>query len=177
MKKIVNILVVFLGIALLQGCYNPGPPPQQPRTVEQFSIELKTDKPVYRVGENVTVTVRANRDCYLSLYNTSSEGEVTQIFPNTYASDNLIQAGQVYRIPTETDSFDFELEGPPGTERIRAVGTMANVNLVEGGYKESDEEFPHVGNDPEQFDQNVDQKLGTMSAEQWAEASVTYRVE
>ena len=179
MKKSSACIVVLLVVAVLHGCYSPAPtpPPQQPRTVEQFTIELKVDKPVYRIGDDVIIIVRVNRDCYLSLYNVSTLGEVTQIFPNRFAGDNLIQKDQVYRIPAESDTFDFAIEGPPGIERVRAVGTMANVNFFEPSAQTADEDFPSIGNDPKRFDQTVDQKLETMSAEQWAEASVTYKVE
>lgn len=177
MKKLVLFTTILLLITVLSGCYRPATPPsQQPRTVA-FAIELKVDKPVYQIGDNVIITVRTTRECYLSLYNISTLGEVTQIFPNRFASDNLIQGGQVYYIPAESDEFDFEIEGPPGIERVRAVGTMANVNFFERDQQGSDETFPRIYKAPEQFDETLNQKLETMSSEQWAEANVTYTVQ
>ena len=108
MKKLSFALVIFSLIALLYGC-TPATPPLAP-SPEAFTIDVKVDKPIYTIGENIYITVQSSQNCYLTLYDISTEGEVTQIFPNRFAADNLIQGVQVYRIPDETDQFDFEIE-------------------------------------------------------------------
>ncbi len=179
MKKFVLLTCVLLFTGVLSGCFQPAPPPQaqpQPRA-EPFAIEVKVDQPVYQVGDYITVIVRANRECHLSLYNVSTQGEVTQIFPNRFAQDGRIRAEQIYYIPAESDTFDFEIEGPPGTERVRAVGTMENVNFFEPGKQATDEDFPIIQKTPEEFDSTINQKLEGMSPAQWAEASVSFEVQ
>ena len=126
MKQYLRILA-FAGmlsmVIFLTGC---GDSTTSPNTL---SVTLSSDKTVYRIGENVVLTVWASADCYLTLYDTDATGVTTPIFPNSMASDNLLTGGQTYRIPAESDTFDFVVTGPAGTERIRAVVVAAaNAN-------------------------------------------------
>jgi hypothetical protein len=173
MKKLYLLLSLFVLVSFLPGCYTYPPSSTQPNP---FTIEVKVDKKTYHIGEKIVIIVRASRDCYLTLYDISTQGEVTQIFPNRYASDNLINGGQVYRIPNERDVFDFEIIGPPGIERVRAIGTIDNVNFVDQRKIDKTETFPRIYENASQFDKSVSEKLQAMPAERWAEASITFQV-
>ena len=179
MKKVVILCSLFLFIMVLNGCYRapqsppPGPPPG-PTT--PFTLEIWTAKNMYRVSEKIILTVRASQECYITLYDISTTGEVIQIFPNRYASDNLIQGGYAYPIPDESDMFDLVIAGPAGVERVRAIGTVQNVNLLDNRKIDTTEDFPRILVSPEQFDKSLNEKLNTMPSDQWAEASVTFQV-
>jgi hypothetical protein len=135
------------------------------------------DRPSYRVGENIVISVRSNQSCYLTLYDISTQGEVTQIFPNQYASNNFIEANYTYPIPDQDDTFDFEITGPGGTERVRAVCTLENVNLVDSSKVDSTTAYPRIRQETRgEFDDSLDHKLSVMPSERWAEASVTFQV-
>jgi len=176
MKKLCWVLGILLIVAVLQGCYSasPTPPPQPSPT--PLTIELKTDKNTYRIGELIVFTIRASRECYVSLYDTTTQGEVFQIFPNRYAKNNLLDGNQVYRIPDTSDEFDFEVTGPPGIERVRVVGTIQNVNVVDQQKVVPTEKFPKINQSADQFDKSVSAKLHSMPEEQWAEATITIRI-
>jgi hypothetical protein len=176
MKKLFWVLSILLIAAVLQGCYSAPPTPSPTPSPTPFTIELKTDKNTYRIGELIVFTIRASRGCYVSLYDTTTTGEVFQIFPNRYATDNLIDGGQVYRIPDTSDAFDFEVTGPPGIERVRVVGTIQNVNVVDQKKVIPTEKFPKINQSADQFDKSVSDKLKSMPEEQWAEASITIQV-
>ena len=172
MKKLGLVVSLLLIVTFLSGCYTAPPPsPQTP-----FTLGVSVDQNVYRIGEKIVISVQASQDCYLTLYDISTVGEVTQIFPNQFASDNLIKGGVAYHIPTEADSFDFEITGRPGIERVRAVGTIENVNLVDQQKIDRTEKFPRIRQNPEQFDQSLSQKLAVMPTERWTEASITFQV-
>ena len=179
MKKLLFASVVLCLLPLLIGCTPamPTPQPTPTPTPGAFSIDIKVDKPVYQIGENIFITVQPSRNCYLSLYDISTVGEVTQIFPNRFAADNLLQGAQVYRIPSEADAFDFEITGPPGIERVRAVCTVNSVNLF--GQQRTinqNEVFPRIYVAPNQFEQTLDQQLDSLPSDQWTEASITFEV-
>ena len=172
MKKLGLVVSLLLIVTFLSGCYTAPPPsPQTP-----FTLGVSVDKNVYRIGEKIVITVQASQGCYLTLYDISTVGEVTQIFPNQFASDNLIKGGVTYHIPTEADSFDFEITGPPGIERVRAVGTIENVNLVDQRKIDATETFPKIRQSRDQFDQSLSQKLAVMPTERWTETSITFQV-
>lgn len=92
------------------------PPFQQADVV----LSIITDKTVYYDGEFVSVTVQADRDCYLRLYNVTADNQIYQIFPNEWAHDNFIRGGRRVDIPNAADNFDFVVAGPFGIEKIIA---------------------------------------------------------
>ena len=114
------IIGFFTVIALFsKGCGEDNTSPTEP--FNTLALYVDVDKSVYSIGEFVTVYVKATTDCYLVLYDIDTQGEVSQVFPNQYASDNLLEGGVVYQIPTETDEFDYQVVGPPGTEQVHGV--------------------------------------------------------
>jgi len=180
MKKLGFACCVLVIMTALHGCYAPAPPAgggdgsvsQQP-----FSVEVGVEKTQYTIGEKIIISVRAAQDCYLTLYDISTIGEVTQIFPNEFAIDNLIQGGHIYPIPDKDDKFDFEITGPGGMERVRGVCTIEDVNLVEDGKIDASGTFPTISQKSRgEFDDSLDAKLQVMPTERWAEASVTFQV-
>jgi hypothetical protein len=112
---------------------------------EAFHVELWTasasdesttapagqNRPAYRTGTRIAVLFRANRDCYLTLVNMGTSGRLTVLYPNSLHHDNRITANYLYRIPSPSDGFEYELTGPPGTERVKAIATLDDVALLE----------------------------------------------
>lgn len=94
----------------------PGPPPT-------FALALKADRESgrYRVGEKVAFSVETTRDCYLTLLNIGTSGQVKLLLPNQFQRGNLLRAGASQRVPTTEAPFEFTLNGPPGTEGVMAI--------------------------------------------------------
>lgn len=174
MKKFLFVIWLIGLVGMLTGCYIPQQ--TQPPVTNPFTIEVKVDKPAYRIGEKMVIIVRASQDCYLSLYDTSTIGEVTQVFPNKYAPDNKLQGGVIYRIPTQSDKFDWLVQGPAGIEKVRAVGTTQNVNFSGMNVMESPDAFPKIQQPSDQFNETVNQKLIAIPSGGWAENSITFQV-
>lgn len=96
-----------------------------PSKITSFILDLKLNKKAYKKEEKMVISVKSDKDCHLILYNTSTEGEVTQIFPNKYAKDNFLKKGMNYQIPDKSDDFDFISDTVPGTGQVRAVCTSS----------------------------------------------------
>ena len=104
---------------------NPNPP---------FKIEVWMDKgeePVYRIGEVATFKFRSDRNCYLTLLNVDTQGNVTMLFPNAYHPNNQIVASVTYTIPSPDMKFRIKAQGPPGRELLKAVATTEPIKLPE----------------------------------------------
>ncbi len=166
-------------LVIVSSCAAPRPTPTPTPTA--FNVEVKVDKPVYRVGEFIYITARATQECFLTVYDISTLGEVTQIFPNRFASDNKIQGNTFYRLPAESDKFDFEVTGPPGTERVRVVCTKQNVNLFKEQQLKSESSktqvFPEISNKQAPFEQDLEKQKSQVPSNQWTEASITFQVQ
>lgn len=92
-----------------------------------FNISVWTDRKVYRIGDTATVYLRSNRDCYVTLLNVRSNGEIWELFPNRYNTDNFIRANVTYTIPSNDDNFRLKIVYPPGREYIKAIATSIRI--------------------------------------------------
>jgi hypothetical protein len=63
--------------------------------------------------------------------NIGTSGKLIILFPNALHRDNRISANQVYEIPGHEYDFEYQLQGPPGIERLKAIATLEKVDLLE----------------------------------------------
>jgi hypothetical protein len=109
-------------IKLLHTFRNPNPP---------FGLKVwvnKAENPVYKIGELLSMSFRAEKNCYLLLFNIDSEGYVTQMFPNKFRSDNRISAGRTYTIPSAEMQFQIRTHPPAGRELVMAIATTERLS-------------------------------------------------
>ncbi len=148
-----------------------------------FNVDVWVDKgdgAVYQPGEKLYVYFKSDRDCYLTLFDFTTTNDVHVIFPNRYNSNNYIQAGRVYKIPGPDYGFEFEVEGPPGTEIIKAIATLDRRRLTGqdlssySGYEESG--FATVSEDPGEFVTALKVVVKPLPQSKWAEDSAVFYV-
>lgn len=98
----------------------------------KFSIDLWTDRSDYTIGDPLTIYVKSDRDCYLSLLDIGTSGKMTVIFPNPLHKDNFIRGGITYSIPSpEFGGFSINVSGQAGIERIKAIASIEPFSLVD----------------------------------------------
>ena len=131
----------------------------------------------YRIGERIVVYFRSDRDCYLTLFNIGTSGELTVLFPNYLFQNNFTRADRIYAIPGDEYPFEYELSGPPGVEKIKAIATTSKLNLLD--FEFSKEEFFHsVERGIAVRDISiVAKKMKEVSFDSWAEAMCEFEVE
>jgi len=83
-----------------------------------LSIKAWTDKKVYSSGEKVKVYIKGNKPFYARVIYKDASGEMVQILPNPYRTDNYFNGGMMYEIPTGSDKFDLEVSPPFGEENV-----------------------------------------------------------
>jgi TolB-like protein len=87
----------------------------------------------YRLGDRIVIYFASGRDCYLRLINIGPTGNVLQLFPNRYHSDNFIRAGHIYSLPgPEYGGFEFRLGPPAGLETVKAIASTSPFDLPGG---------------------------------------------
>jgi hypothetical protein len=84
------------------------------------------------------VYFRADRDSYHTLFNIGTSGRLTVLFPNYVFQNNFITANKIYAIPGEEYRFEYELSGPAGVEKIKAIATTSKRNLLEFEFSKAD---------------------------------------
>ena len=147
-------------------------PDEKPAAALQ--LELQASQAAYRVGDLLQLAVTPSQACYLTIFDFGVDGVVTRIFPNAYITNNLLQAGETYLIPAESDKFDFAVTGPAGTERLRAVCMAENVELL--AEKFNDDAFGRFEGGAEAFEAALDTRLKSLPAGSFAAAALEIQV-
>jgi len=97
------------------------------RGFDDLDVDIWTDKDDgsnYYEGDEITIYFRASRDCYVTIYDLDTRGNINLIFPAEPGDNNFIQGDAVYQIPDPWDDYTLTLEGPPGTENIQIVASV-----------------------------------------------------
>jgi len=98
-----------------------------------IDVEVWTDVDEYYEGDNVTIYFRANKDCYVVLYNIDSRGNVNILYPVDRWDDSQVERDRTYRIPDSYDDYELTVKGPEGVEYIQAVASMMPLPIPEWG--------------------------------------------
>lgn len=142
-----------------------------------IAVTAKKKKAGYRTGQKIVVGFRASRDCHLTLLNIGTSGKLTVLFPNALHPDNFIQAGRDYRIPEADDDFEYELQGPAGVEKLKAVATLKKMALLESNFAPDGSLFRTVDAAMGARDIAVIQKkVAAVPNTEWAEAACEFSV-
>lgn len=104
-----------------------------------LDIDVWTDQPegsVYYPNEEIQIYFRANRDCYVTLYNIDTEGRINRIWPMHRHDDNHVRGHRTYRVPDRRDDYELRVSGPAGIEYIQAVASYYPYDVPEFHYRE-----------------------------------------
>lgn len=85
----------------------------------------------YRPGESVVLTVKTTQDAYIWVFDTGTSGRVHQLFPNEYAADNFVRAGNSLTLPGAQDDYQFVVSQPAGVELITVIASPDNKPLTQ----------------------------------------------
>jgi mono/diheme cytochrome c family protein len=110
--------------ALLRGVDDPPPAVPEPGgflrdSKSEIGLSMWLDKPRPVSGDLVTVKVEADNDCYLTVISVDAAGVATVLFPNDFATDNLISAGKPISIPPANAPFQLRFKSE-GSETLLA---------------------------------------------------------
>lgn len=88
---------------------------------------------VFRTGDRVRLSLEANTDAYLYIFNSTDNGDPVMIYPDVRLDDagNYIEAHVPTEIPSSTEADErmrwFTFDANPGTEHIYIVVTREPV--------------------------------------------------
>jgi TolB-like protein len=135
-----------------------------------FLLRLWADQGSYAIGEKVTLYVQADRDCYLTLVDIGTSGNLTVLFPNAYEKNNRIQAGRRYEIPGPSYGFDIHVAGPSGVERVKAIATTQPFTLFE--HMDLSDGFFGINRQGPETMREVKVSARQVAPTQWTDASI-----
>jgi hypothetical protein len=144
-KKTAAILlaaIMILAPTLIMAQVSNVAPVQKP-TGEPLDIEVWTNKEEggsFGQGENLVIYFRANRDCYVTVYDLDTKGDINLLYPYDYRDNNYIEGGVVYTIPDYYDDFVLRVNGPPGLEFVQAIASDRDFPVPDWSYNFRDPE-------------------------------------
>jgi len=109
---------------------------QKGRKDPYFNVSAQISRDIFKEGEELKLTARFSKDCYVTVLNICSDDMVYLIFPNKYRSNNFIKANEVFMLPNENDramglSFPVRLNEGKGEdiEMIKILATKENMSF------------------------------------------------
>lgn len=103
-----------------------------------IEITAKAPEQEFRLGDKIVVHFASEVEGYLSLFNIGTSGRMTRLYPNSLHPNNHIDAHREYSIPAADDNFQYLLQGPAGTEKLKAVLTTRPMELMKPELTASD---------------------------------------
>ena len=149
MKRILSILAVVTVLATLVTAFAQGVR-FEPRAIvvnpaPSFGVTVFLDKsgeaPTYRVGEEIRISVRVDRDAFVYLYSLQPDGTVTQILPNRFDDENYLRSGQTRTYPPSGAGYVFNVEPPTGLSKVVAVASTRELDTRELARFQSGQNF------------------------------------
>jgi len=83
-----------------------------------LTVRLWTDKKEYGQGQAIKVYIKGNKPFYARIIYKDVGGNIIQLLPNPFRSDNYFNGGVVYELPSGNDRFTLEVTPPFGLEEV-----------------------------------------------------------
>ncbi len=75
----------------------------------------------FKVNDMMQIQIRSQHSGYFLLFDINSEGKLTRLFPNEFAKQSYVKAGQIVIIPDKSYGFDFVAGEPLGKGLLIAL--------------------------------------------------------
>jgi hypothetical protein len=102
------------------------PPAEAPRPV----LATTRGRPVYRVGETMTVSVQPTGDAFLYCYYRDADGEVARIYPNRFQPDAFVPARSPVVVPPPGAAFSIRFDKAGGADAVSCLAADREVGLL-----------------------------------------------
>lgn len=97
----------------------------------KLDVRLDRQNAVYPIGQDLRLTIRVNKDAYVTVFNTDAMGRTMVVFPNKFAQNNRIRAGETVSIPAPNTRFKLQVGGPLGVNLVKVIASRKRRPLTE----------------------------------------------
>ncbi|MEO0206827.1 MAG: DUF4384 domain-containing protein, partial [candidate division WOR-3 bacterium] len=101
--------------------------PENPINIQMW---LNKEEPAYIPGERLKVFFKADKDCFVAVFNIDVGGRENLLFPQQ-GDNGFIRANRVYELPSPDADYEYEITGPEGTERIIILASTKGLPDLE----------------------------------------------
>lgn len=125
-----------------QNNHSTNKPPPKPAN-KSFKLTITPTKKSYKLGDLMSLSVKTNQSCYLSLIDFGTSGAANLLFPNAYQVDNYLEANKPLTLPNS--QFDIQIGGAIGKEKILGICTLKDTPLFNTNYNFKRQIFISLG--------------------------------
>ena len=101
-----------------------------------FVLTSEINREYFKDGEEMELSIKSSKDCYLTILNICSNDSVYVIFPNEYRKDNFVKSGELFQLPNSKDKeigLNFPVNLLPNKnediEMIKAIATKQKIDF------------------------------------------------
>ena len=105
--------------------------PEPVKYSAMLNVEVWTDKTEYKTGDEATIFLKGNKPFYVRVIYRDASGNILQLLPNPYRSNNYFEGDTTYRIPSDYDRFKLEVSPPFGYEEIIVYASTSQLGEIE----------------------------------------------
>lgn len=135
--------------------------------------------PVYTVGEDIRIGVRASEDAYIYLFSVHSNGEITQILPNRLdetGRNNYLRAGETRYFPPSDARYTFSIQGPAGLDKVMALASKEPLTSEQLRGFENEGDFSISRQGESEFAQTLAIVVEPLPQEAWVTDTALFHV-
>jgi hypothetical protein len=90
---------------------------------DTIHVRVSSDRSVYRIGDTMSLSVEADKDAYIYVFDQGTSGKKYLLFPNKYQRNARVKAHKKTSIPGEQAPWSLTVHGPVGYEVILVVAS------------------------------------------------------
>jgi hypothetical protein len=148
---------------------------------EHFKIQGSLNKTVFYPKDEMQIRVTSSRNAFLYIFNVGQDHSVTVLYPNRFAQNGALVAGEELIFPDEklrSVGVVLRVVPPPGAvkaiERIKLVAVTHQTDFIKDRFKEGIFQV-YDGKDTGLITDLL-KALSTLDDSEWAEATIAYEV-
>ena len=134
MKRLLGFALLLISVAAAQTIVvSPQAIVVNPRPGFDVQVWLDRDPsgnaiPVYEVGEEIRISVRPTETSFVYVFDVKATGEITQIFPNRFDTQNRVSANQTLTLPPSGARYVFNVAPPRGLSKVIAIASRTELD-------------------------------------------------
>ena len=98
--------------------------------VAPLTVRLWATKEEYTVNDRIKIYLKGNKPFFALIVYKDSSGNLLQLLPNPYRSDNYFRGGVIYELPSGDDHFTLDVAPPFGEETITLYAATAPLGAL-----------------------------------------------
>jgi hypothetical protein len=142
---------------------------------KHFKSRMWIERDRLRIGDEAKILFEVDRDCFVTIFDFSTDGTIAVLFPNHFQPNNAVKAGRKYELPGEAAGFKIRVRGPAGIERLKLFATTSDVPLYERDYSQAP--FSAVKDGDQQLMRGLKIAIEDKSVADWSETTCEFLIE